>query len=559
MNPLFKTDVPFLDDLLGGGISPGAVVLVKGAPGAGKTTLCAQIAGNTMRRGQSCLYLSTEERGHEGVARLSRCFRALSPDERRDRLKCLPIAAMVGPEHKDSLDTMLTEFWEIALRNDKSSSHLTLVILDSLPALVDRLCNAIEPPPTNRQVVRSLLHTFSQKPLRRFLDKHKGLLFLTSEVHDRSSVLHHAESYLADVIIDLTQDRILISPEAKRPEQLRFCTITKSRDVPNQRRRCCYDFSDEGISLFPTYAADGQVMLFWENAPQWKMLNDLEDIDFATLYPLVSIKRFTRSALQTTFSVHRSANSVPRRKSMVLCSFDEYWIDFLKRDGQSGCRLLELIDPQELKLYLSGLGDVIIPELEAKGLHKVGQFYCAIPFFVNHGLLVYRGDVLNHNEVPRTWKQLKTLCQQSNRHFLIETKTYDSFMSFVFEWLWNHGVDFASDSRSLHWRDGKEVGLNKAVAAFKELSHWFREGIIPRDSSVEPNHHDSRNWLFARHWYSTLVDTLYERSDVDTSLRPRQFQNVNIHDLELKVAPLPISEEYLADQAKILNGVYDIG
>lgn len=55
-----KTGLPELDEVLGGGIMPGGVVLVAGQPGIGKSTLLLQVAAS-IAKGQSVLYVSGEE------------------------------------------------------------------------------------------------------------------------------------------------------------------------------------------------------------------------------------------------------------------------------------------------------------------------------------------------------------------------------------------------------------------------------------------------------------------------------------------------------------------
>jgi len=56
MNGKVKTGVPGLDEMLGGGIPEGSVVLVMGEPGSGKTVLCSQF-----------LYYGISELGERGV------------------------------------------------------------------------------------------------------------------------------------------------------------------------------------------------------------------------------------------------------------------------------------------------------------------------------------------------------------------------------------------------------------------------------------------------------------------------------------------------------------
>lgn len=56
------TGVPGLDDMLGGGgYFRGSTVLLSGTAGSGKTSIAAQLAYETCRRGEKCLYLSFEE------------------------------------------------------------------------------------------------------------------------------------------------------------------------------------------------------------------------------------------------------------------------------------------------------------------------------------------------------------------------------------------------------------------------------------------------------------------------------------------------------------------
>ncbi len=50
-----------LDRVLGGGLVPGAVVLLGGEPGIGKSTLALQVAGHVRRAGRPVLYVSGEE------------------------------------------------------------------------------------------------------------------------------------------------------------------------------------------------------------------------------------------------------------------------------------------------------------------------------------------------------------------------------------------------------------------------------------------------------------------------------------------------------------------
>ncbi|MGQ3052588.1 MAG: ATPase domain-containing protein [Roseateles sp.] len=60
-----ETGIPGLDDVLHGGLSPGRLYLIDGAPGTGKTTLALQYLMHGARRGERTLYVTLGETAAE--------------------------------------------------------------------------------------------------------------------------------------------------------------------------------------------------------------------------------------------------------------------------------------------------------------------------------------------------------------------------------------------------------------------------------------------------------------------------------------------------------------
>jgi DNA repair protein RadA/Sms len=56
-----STGIGELDSVLGGGIVPGSLVLIGGAPGIGKSTLTTMALANLVEAGRRTLYISAEE------------------------------------------------------------------------------------------------------------------------------------------------------------------------------------------------------------------------------------------------------------------------------------------------------------------------------------------------------------------------------------------------------------------------------------------------------------------------------------------------------------------
>ena len=59
--PRVSTGVAGLDEMLGGGIPKGSILLLCGGPGVGKTILSLQYMVAAVRRGEPCVYVSLEE------------------------------------------------------------------------------------------------------------------------------------------------------------------------------------------------------------------------------------------------------------------------------------------------------------------------------------------------------------------------------------------------------------------------------------------------------------------------------------------------------------------
>src|SRR5215212_4451906 len=73
------TDIGELDRVLGGGIVPGSLVLIGGAPGIGKSTITGGALGNLAAAGRSVLYVS----GEESAAQVKLRAQRLGPDALR--------------------------------------------------------------------------------------------------------------------------------------------------------------------------------------------------------------------------------------------------------------------------------------------------------------------------------------------------------------------------------------------------------------------------------------------------------------------------------------------
>jgi circadian clock protein KaiC len=95
------TAVPGLDDILGGGFTRGALFLIEGDPGTGKTTLATQFMLEGARLGERCLYITLSETKSELLRGARSHGWMLRPDI--DIHEAQPGSSITDPDQQQSL------------------------------------------------------------------------------------------------------------------------------------------------------------------------------------------------------------------------------------------------------------------------------------------------------------------------------------------------------------------------------------------------------------------------------------------------------------------------
>ena len=195
------------DRVLGGGIVPGAAILLSGEPGVGKSTLLLEVASRAAATGQRVLYVSAEESVNQVRLRAERTH-ALQPT--------LFLAA------ETDLGTILGQIDVVKPQ---------LVIVDSVQTVSSSLSDGLAGGPSQVREVASTLIRVSK-------DRNLPVLLVGHVTKDGTIAGPRLLEHLVDVVLQF---------EGDRQTSLRFVRSHKNRFGPTDEVGC-FEMTGDGIA-----------------------------------------------------------------------------------------------------------------------------------------------------------------------------------------------------------------------------------------------------------------------------------------------------------------------
>ena len=218
------TGIRGLDLLLGGGLAPGAVVIVAGAPGTGKTILAQQMCFANATPERRCVYYTTVSESHSKLVRHLEEFSFFDPAALGTRVEYIHLGDFLRPAPAAGLEPLVSEIVRKTLDEEPS-----VVVVDSAKMLRDF---------AGESELRGALYDLASR-----LTQTDTVLILVGE-YTAAELRSDIEFSLADCILQLEF-------EAREPVDRRWVRVMKMRGGRHLSGKHTFRIGPDGIAVFP--------------------------------------------------------------------------------------------------------------------------------------------------------------------------------------------------------------------------------------------------------------------------------------------------------------------
>jgi circadian clock protein KaiC len=213
-----------LDQVLGGGLPAGALIVVAGPPGSGKTILAQQICFANATAARKALYYTTWSEPHDKLMRHLEVFDFFDVDAIGERVDFLHLAELVGGDESSGLERAAAE-----VLRQSVEARPAVIVIDSSKALHD----FVEP-----DEFRRAIYDLASK-----VAYSNATLILVGE-YEASDIRAQPEFAVADGILQLEN-------EGRGPIDRRWLRALKLRGAEVAPGQHSFRISATGFEVFP--------------------------------------------------------------------------------------------------------------------------------------------------------------------------------------------------------------------------------------------------------------------------------------------------------------------
>ena len=212
-----------LDTVLGGGLSPGSLVVVAGPPGSGKTILAQQICFANATDDRRAVYYTTWSEPHDKLIRHLEPFSFFDADALGERVEFLHLAELMASE-TGGLDAVSEEILRRSFE-----SRPAVVVVDSSKALHDVV---------DADSLRRAIYDLASR-----VAHSDAVLILVGE-YSAHETRAQPEFAVADAILQLEN-------EARGPVDRRWLRVLKLRGDEPSSGQHSFRIGENGLEVFP--------------------------------------------------------------------------------------------------------------------------------------------------------------------------------------------------------------------------------------------------------------------------------------------------------------------
>jgi circadian clock protein KaiC len=218
------TGVPGLDVVLGGGLEPGSVTVLAGAPGTGKTILAQQMCFANAIPEHRAVYYTTLSEPHSKLVRHLEPFDFFAPDALGPRVEYLHLGDLIREDRPGRMVPLVDEVARKALDEQPA-----LVVIDSSKALRDF---------TGERELRMAFYDLTSRV------GHTDTALLLLGEYTPAEMASGVEFSLADTIIHLAY-------EPREPIDRRWLRVVKMRGTHHLEGKHTFRITATGLEVFP--------------------------------------------------------------------------------------------------------------------------------------------------------------------------------------------------------------------------------------------------------------------------------------------------------------------
>src|ERR1700682_584112 len=334
-----RTGLADLDLILGGGLEPGSLVILAGAPGTGKTILAQQICFANATPEHKALYYTTLSEPHIKLVRHLEPFQFFKPDALGKSVDFIHLGELVAEPVQAGLDPVVTEVVQKCFETSPA-----MVLIDSAKALRDFV---------GEHELRTALYDLASRVAHT-----EALLLLVGE-YTSNEIEGGAEVSLADGIIQLAY-------EPHEPEDRRWLRVVKIRGGDHLVGKPSFRIGQAGFEVFPrleTLAPNGAVAA---DAPVASGVPRLDELMGGGMRAgQATVVLGPSGAGKTILGLRFAAEGLEAGERCLYVSFQETGDQLIKKAASFGWDMAKAWESGQLVIHYVPIGELDLDTIAA--------------------------------------------------------------------------------------------------------------------------------------------------------------------------------------------------